>query len=404
MGADNVKLFDQAFAITSNLAGTLSRQSLALQAAQGRVLAEPVYAETSLPPFSRAMMDGFAVRTEDLSETNKSLQIVGSVQAGLSVEAAVGPGEAIQIATGAPVPSGANAIARHEWCNTDGDTLTVLRPVLPGESVQPQGEDGRNGAMLLPAGTVLHGEQLAVCQGFGVDSVTVFSRPRVRILITGDEVAPNPGAPLKPGQVYSVNDMFLRLHLMEDGCDVPAPTFVRDDPGDLANALNSAALDADFVITTGGVSVGHRDYMAGVLENLNATIALRKVLMRPGSPLLAGKLGQTIVYSLSGNPAAAFIQFETLVRPAVRRAMGRSEEPFGETAKLVHDLNLKPIKPVRILRGQARINDAEVWVDTRVSQSSGVISSLGNANCLIRIEEGTIPAGATVPLRWFRHG
>ncbi|QQE77400.1 gephyrin-like molybdotransferase Glp [Alicyclobacillus sp. SO9] len=403
MTVKNVVLFDTAFDMIAGLASVFPVEQLAVQAAQGRVLSEDVFARVSLPPFHRSMMDGFAIRTTDLHSLPTKLRVTGKTEAGNPAQLELGEGEAVRITTGSAVPIGADAIARFEWCEADSSSVTVLRTVNPGESIQKTGEDNLEGALLLPAGTMLHGEQMALCQGFGVSTVSVYRRPRIRLIITGDEVAPNPAASLRPNQVYSVNDIFLRQHLIEDGCDVGNPAFIGDNPVELQDAIHEAASDADYVICTGGVSVGDRDYLPTVLQGLGADIRLQKIMMRPGSPFIAAKLGNAGIFALSGNPAAAFSQFEALVRPALRRAMGQNDIPFPDTAVLAHSVSLKPIKPVRVLRGRAFIENATVKVDVNMTQSSGSISSFAEANCLVRMDSGKLDSGSIVPVRWFRH-
>jgi len=400
-----VVLYDNAFQILSDMTSAWPKKAMVvpLHQALGHTLAEPVIAQVSLPPFPRAMMDGFAVSAKALGSPPNRLNTIASVSAGAVMASQVQPGQAVRIATGAPMPEGCDAVARLEWCETDGDNVTVNHPVQPGQSVQAVGEDGFCGDTLLQPGTVMRGEHLAVCQGFGVATISVYAAPKLALIVTGDELAPSVNGPLAEGQVFSVNDMFLRTLLQEDGFVVNHPVFVGDDASTLQEAVATAIQCADVVVTTGGVSVGHRDYTAQVLEQLGAEMRLRKVMMRPGSPMLAASLNSGLTFSLSGNPAAAFIQFESLLRPALRLMLGRTDRPFPATACLHHSVHLNPVKPVRIFRGHAYISGGQVLVDVNLPQSSGVISSLGKANCLVRLDKANNRAGDVVPIRWFRH-
>lgn len=399
---ERIHLFDEAVEICHKHARPMSVDTVRVNDARGRVLAEDVIAKVSVPPFPRAMMDGFAVHWEDVEQAGSVLDVVGTVAAGDMTQVKVERGQAARIMTGAPVPTGADTVVRFEWCDEQvKNQVHVLRPAKRGESVQPIGEDGRTGALLLTKGTPLGPTEISVCRTFGVFNVIVAKQPTVTVIVTGSELVADP-QPLQNGQIYGANDAFLTGSLEMDGAVINGVKYVFDQPDLIKQALTEAIPVSDYVILTGGVSAGDFDFVPHVLQELGSGLALKKVLMRPGSPFVLTTLGTTTVFALSGNPAAGFVQFECLVRSTIRRTLGLTPPIFPASGKLKHALDLKPIKHVRVFRAHASIEDGVVWVDTDMAQSSGVVSSFAHANCLVRLDESQLSAGAVVPLHWFK--
>jgi molybdopterin molybdotransferase len=392
---------EEAFERLLSLRRSPRTQTIPIDHARGRVAAEDIIAQVDVPPFPRAMMDGYAVRAEDAAERGRSLRRVGRIIAGDVSQLRVGPGEAVRIMTGAPVPTGADSVIRFEWCEEQGDDeVQVLHPVTVGESVQPRGEDGCAGQRIIRAGTRLAGAQLAVCRAFGVRNVAVAASPVVAIIVTGSELQVYSDQPLQPGQIYSTNATFLSAAIESDGGTVACVQHVPDDPGAIRYAIQRGLESADYVLLSGGVSSGDADHVPTVLRQLGAHPVLEKVWMRPGSTLLAARLGNAAVFALSGNPAACFIQFEVLVRPVLRRSLGWMDTPFPSSGQMAHPLTLKPVKHTRVLRAIGRIEEGSVWVDTTRAQSPGVISNLADSNCLVCIDDAQAEKGSVVPLRW----
>lgn len=399
---ERVYLFDEAAEICRKHARPLSVEVLPVDQARGRLAAEDIIAKVDVPPFRRAMMDGFAVQWQDAEQVGTVLDVIGTVAAGDGNTLHVARGQAARIMTGAPVPEGADSVVRFEWCEEQGaNKVKILRPAKRGESVQPIGEDGRSGVVILDKGTRLGPTEVAVCRTFGVFSVTVTQPPSVTVIVTGSELVASP-LPLKAGQIYGANDAFLTGSLEMDGAKIQAVHYVADHPELIEQTIKEAVNDSDYVILTGGVSAGDFDYVPNVLRKLGGELALQKVLMRPGSPFVLTTIGSTTVFALSGNPAAGFVQFECFVRPTVRASLGYQLPIFPASGKLRHALELKPIKHVRIFRAKATVEDGVIWIDTDMAQSSGVVSSFAYANCLVRLDESSLPAGAVVPLKWFK--
>ncbi|GMA51988.1 hypothetical protein GCM10025857_33450 [Alicyclobacillus contaminans] len=303
--------------------------------------------------------------------------------------------------TGAPVPEGADAVVRFEWCDaSDGKHVTVRRPVAPGESIQPRGEDCEVGSHLLPAGTLLRHAEVALLCAAGVAEVDVFTTPKVAVVVTGSELVPQPSTPLGKGQIYACNDLLVAAMVESCGAVVAAVEYVADQLESVQAAIRRAAETADCVITTGGASVGDFDCVPQALRQLGATVHMEKVWMRPGTPFVAASLGNTPVFGLSGNPAACSIQAEVLVRAFFDGCCGRAPNPFPWTGILKDDIVLSPVKHTRVLRARALSANGQLLVDASLAQSPGVLRSLVSANCLIRVPGGGAERGSEVPLRW----
>lgn len=387
------------------------QRSVPINAAQGQVSARDVRARLDIPPFSRAMMDGYALHAADAATAGARLRVTTTaLPAGTRASSPLPTGWATRIMTGAPLPPGADAVVRLEWCEPAADgTVTVLRPVPSGESVQHQGADGAVGTLLLSAGRRLRALDPAVLRAYGVTEVTVARPLRIALIPTGNEVQSDARRPLAASHVYDVNTPFLAAMLRADGHEVTPFPVVPDDPALLSDTVRRAASTADVIMITGGVSSGDFDYVPGVVQQLvearaghastlTSAIYLRRVHMRPGSPLVFARLADTLLFGLSGNPAACYIQFEALVRPALRLQAGESDEPFPLTARIQHDLTAPVTIHTRIVRGDAYVTDGTLWVDTSLAQSAGAISSLVQTTCLVR-HDTVYAAGDVVPVR-----
>jgi molybdopterin molybdotransferase len=398
-----IHLFDEARQAAMNRAIMQRTEAVNLSLAYGRYLAKPVIAKLDVPPFNRAMMDGFAIRSDDLSQNSGLLTVVDTVIAGDEPENEVKPGEAIRIMTGAPVPDGADAVVRFEWCEELPDNhVQILKQVRKGESIQPIGEDGKSGQTIIPCGARLTGAELAVCKTFGVHTPSVTIPPRVCILVTGNELVQNPETELRQGQIYGANEMFLQGALKEDGATVTRIRYIKDNLSEISAAISESVSESEYVILTGGVSAGDLDFVPAAIRQLSGELDVEKVLMRPGSPFVVSKIGSTAIFALSGNPAASFIQFESLVRPVIRKTLGMEDKGFPITGELLHGIHLKPIKHTRILRAVARIVAGRFTIDASMAQSPGVMSSFAVANCLVRLDESTYEAGSGLPVRLFK--
>lgn len=301
-----------------------------LAAALGAVLADDFLALHDVPPFARSPLDGFAFRaagTAGAGEDNPAvLQLVGTIPAGTTPAEAglrrpLKAAEAVRIFTGAMLPDGADAVVAQEKVVTSGEVLLVPRAFLPGENVVRAGEDIRRDLLMLRAGVQLGPVEIGLLAGQGVQSISVYRRPQVAILTSGSELA-EPGEDLVPGQIYNSNRYLLEALVRRAGGEPIWADKLPDDLTKLASAITSASAKADMVLTTGGVSVGDHDLIPAAVRLAGAKIIFHRVAMRPGTPILAARLGQAVLLGLSGNPAACLVSFLQFALPALAKMRG----------------------------------------------------------------------------------
>ena len=303
----------------------LGAETVSLDAALGRVLAEAVVAGRDLPPWDNSAMDGYALRAADTVAAALgrpvSLRILGDLPAGAVAERPVGTGEAYRILTGAPIPAGADPVIPQEEVSRQGDRLEVSRAAQPGACVRPRGEDIRRGDALLGVGDVLGAAALGVLAAVGRPLLRVYQRPRVAILSTGDELV-DVDQPPGPGQIPNSNSYTMAAQVREAG-GVPVVLGIARDSREELEERFRWGLAADVVVSSAGVSVGDRDFVREVLTRLGASLDFWKVSMRPGKPITFGLLGGRPVFGLPGNPVSSMVTFELFVRPALLRMGGR---------------------------------------------------------------------------------
>jgi molybdopterin molybdotransferase len=292
--------------------------------ALGRVLAEPIASAREIPPWANSSMDGYAVRSTDTALPGRRLRVVGRVAAGAMPDRDVGPGEAVRIFTGAPLPAGADAVVPQEDVQLEDERIALARPVEAGAYVRPRGEDVRPGDLVLDPGRTIGPAEVGLLATLGWSRVAVHRRPRVAILSTGNELA-DLGQALGPGQIPNTNTYSLMAQVLEAGAE-PINLGVAPDDLDAIQARLQGARAAEVLVSSAGVSVGDLDLVKGALEGLGATLHLWQVSMRPGKPITFGSLYERPVFGLPGNPVSAMVTFELFVRPALRRMMGHA--PF----------------------------------------------------------------------------
>ena len=310
--------------------------------ALGLTVAEDLRAPHPLPRFDNSAMDGYAVRAADTTDAPVELRVTGEVRAGsISTEEGLAPGTAVRIMTGAPVPEGADAIVPVEVTEESGDVVRILESVQAGRHVRPAGDDVDTGQLVLAAGMELGSGELALVASLGLSPVPVRPRPRVAILVTGDELVPPEEEP-GPGQIRDSNSIALRALVREAGAEPLAMPHVPDDRAATLDAFKWAAEDADLVVSSGGVAVGRYDFVKEVVEELGG-IDMWRVAMQPGKPVVLGSLGATPFLGLPGNPVSIHVSFEQFVRPAIRKMRGCATlfRPTI-TAKLTETISKRP--------------------------------------------------------------
>jgi molybdopterin molybdotransferase len=372
--------------------------------ALGQVLAEDVVAPFDIPPLDNTAMDGYAVRAADTAGADEAapveLRVIADLAAGYVLETPVGPGEAVRIMTGAPVPPGADAIVPFE--ETDealrgineaarkAGSVRVLKAANPGANIRRRGEDVRAGSTVIPAGRVLRPSEIGVLASIGLTHVTVIRRPVVAILSTGDEITP-PGEPLLPGRIYDANAYSVAALVRKYGGIPRILGIARDTVEDLTAKIREG-LDADMLVTSAGVSRGDFDVVKDVLAR-EGNIDFWSVRMRPGKPLAFGAFtapdGRKVPHlGLPGNPVSSMVSFELFGRPAIFTMLGRSDWERPTVRAISRDY----VKNPDARRFYARCivtrgDDGRWYADLTGPQGSGMLTSMSSANALAVIPE-----------------
>jgi len=351
-----------------------------LGAALDRVLAEPLAAKRKQPPFPASAMDGYAVRAADAGAGGARLALVGEARAGGRYPLPLQPGEAVRIFTGAPVPDGADAILIQENAEREGTTVTVLEPVAPGRFVRAAGLDFREGDVLLQAGHVMDPRAVALAAAMNHAEIGVRRRPRVALLSTGDELV-TPGGSAGPDQIVSANGHGLSALVAQAGGEPLDLGIAPDDLAAIRAGIGKAA-GADILVTIGGASVGDHDLIGEALAQAGMALDFWRIAMRPGKPLLVGRLGDARVVGLPGNPVSAFVCGLVFLAPLIRAMLGLPPGPRMATARLGGPLpeNDRRQDYLRATLGE----DAEGTIATPFPrQDSSMLATLARADALI---------------------
>jgi molybdopterin molybdotransferase len=371
----------------------LSAEQVPLAEAAGRVLAEAARARVDLPPFEASAMDGFAVRS---GETPGRLPVVERIAAGRPASRELRAGEAMGIATGGAVPAGADAVIPLEYVVDTDNEIQIGEQVERGANVRPRGGDLRSGDVVVPAGELLGPAQLGALAAAGIADISSARRPRAAVLATGSELR-RPGETLEPGQIYEANGVILAAQLRSAGAEVEPLDAVIDDE-DAHRAALEAGLDADVLVTSGGVSVGPHDLVRTVGAELGIEEVLWGVAVKPGKPLWFGVRRQTLVFGLPGNPVSSLVCFELFVRPAVLALQGLADPlPRFEPGRLARGVRPNPAR-TELVRARSRVVDGEVQLEAVTGQESHMIARAAGANALVLIPAGEreLEAGSTV--------
>jgi len=375
--------------------------------ALNRVLAEDVHAGVDIPPFDRATKDGYAVRAEDTygaTETDpKKLSVIGYASAGHPFHGFVDKNCAVEISTGAPVPAGANSVIMEEYTSREEDYVLVFRAVSPGENIQGVGTDIRLGETILRKGTVLGPREIGVLAATGLRKVRVFSRPRVAIISTGDELCP-PGISLDFGKIYDVNSYTIYSSVLIDGCLPIYIGIARDDPEEIMSALKKAVEEADFVIISGSTSVGAGDIIYNAINEAGKPgVLVHGLAVHPGKPAILGRVGKKLVFGLPGFPTSSLMIYKVLVSPILREAsgipIGREETIIGRVARrIAKESGRRSFLPVGITRDSN--GNFLIFPPPTGSES---ITTLTNFDGFVEVPENVsfLEEGEIVPVRLF---
>ena len=381
----------------------LAPRRMAISNALGHVTAETVHATESVPRFANAAMDGYAVKAADVATAPVRLQVTGTVAAGEGPKTPISHGEAMRIMTGALMPPGADAVCMVERTRAEDGALAVLieESVSPGTNVREAGEDIAAGAEVFAPGTRLTPAHIGVLASLGVPALLVCPRPAVGVLSTGDELAA-PDAVLMPGKIRDANRPALLAQLRSDGFRRVDLGTGEDDQDILADRLRAAAPQCDAIIATGGVSVGDHDVLKVALEKLGgATMHSLEIAMRPGRHVAVASIGQRRIpaFGLPGNPVAALVAYELLVRPALRAMAGCPVLDRPRLAAMAEtDLPRRPGPELHLMRVTARTGaDGVLWVRPSGGQRSHMLMAMAKANALALLPDGDgVQAGGRV--------
>jgi molybdenum cofactor synthesis domain-containing protein len=392
---------EEAREIIDTAVGRLDRiERVALLEANGRVLVRDIVSALDVPPFSRAAMDGYAVLAGDTFGASrfepKTLRVVEKVYTGQVPTRRVSPGEAIEIATGAPMPEGADAVVMVEESERAGtDDVHILTPVYPRQNVGKQGADIVSGQTVLGAGDVLNPSRIGALSALGIIDIEVYAKPRIAILSTGNEIA-EPGAPLRPGQIYDINRFTLSTIIAEHGGIPVAHRTAQDTLDDLERAID-ACLAEDVLVFSGGSSVGERDLILDVIGR-RGEILFHGIAVKPGKPTVFGVVGGKPVFGMPGYPTSCLSNAYMLLVPALRRMahlpphqMRTTELPLAQ--RVVSTTGRHQFYTVRIADGQA----------VPAFKASGDITSMAHADGYIEIPAQTdiVEKGELVEVKLF---
>ena len=360
-------------------------EKVPLGQALGRVLAEDVVSRVNNPPLDNSAMDGYALIAEDIQsatpENPVKLDVVEEIAAGYTAKGVLKPGQAMRIMTGAPIPSGANAVLMQEDTQKNGNAILCLDKADVDENIRMAGEDVKIGEEVIKKGTTLSPAHIGMMAVVGRSQIAVGQRPIVSILSTGDEILELDETPEGP-QIFNSNGHMLAAQIKSAGGIPVYLGIAKDTEKDLMEKFESA-LKADVVVSSGGVSVGDYDLVKSSLQKMGQDMLFWKVAMKPGKPLAFGRIGDTPIFGLPGNPVSSFVSFEQFVRPSLRKTMGCSDLSHKTVqAKLTRTIHKKPGR-LHFLSSIVSWADGEYTVTPAGEQGSGILKSAANANGLL---------------------
>jgi molybdopterin molybdotransferase len=377
----------------------LGIETVGLGEASGRVLAEEIRAGVLIPPADNSAMDGYAVRAADTAGAPVVLRLGEDLPAGKRSERKLVPGEAARIMTGAALPGGADSVVMVEDTETEGERVRIHRSASPGQHVRRAGEDVRPGVLVASPGAILRAPLVGMLAAIGRSVVAVRARARVAVLATGDELV-EPDRLRDDGRIASSNSYALCAALREIGAEPVYLGIAPDEPAEI-EARFRAALGCDAVISSGGVSVGDRDWIKQVLVGLGGVMKLWRVAMKPGAPLAFVRVGERPVFGLPGNPVSTYVTYEQFVRPSLLRMMGHQNvfRPV-ESARLDADYR-KPAGRAHFVRVALERRHGELWARESGEQGSNILLSLVRADGLafVPAEATRIARGERVPVQ-----
>ena len=369
---------------------TLGLEKVGLLDAMGRVLGEDIIASRDNPPWDNSAMDGFAVRWEDIKQEHAitkpvELKVIEDVPAGKVATKTVGPGQAIRIMTGAPVPKGATTVVKVEETEPVGDTVRIFKEVERGGNIRLQGEDVKKGDCIIAKGTPIRPAEAGMLAILAKSFVLVHQRPRVAVLSTGDELA-DLDERFDEDKIINSNSYGIAAAVQEAGGIPILLGIAKDQPAALKEKI-AHGLNADVLVLSGGVSLGESDFTKAVFKDLGVEMNFWKLAIRPGQPLVFGKIQGKLAFGLPGNSVSSMVTFEQLVRPAVLKMGGHRSYGRPVVKAVFQEKFSKRNDRRHFLRGILTREDGVLKVRTTGDQGSGILTSMVKANCLIDVPE-----------------
>lgn len=354
-----------------------------------RVLAEDIHSKIDNPPFDKSAMDGYAIIAED-SSNNEKIKVIDKIFAGEVCNSEVTKKTAVRIMTGAPIPKGANAVIKQEDVTVyDNDYIVLNRELKANDNICLKGEDIKKGTLLVSKNKKLDFADIGIIASTGINKIKVYKMPEIALVSTGDEVI-DVEDKLIEGKIFNSNKYTIISRVIELGYKIKYIKHIKDSEDDIGECINNISKDVDLIITTGGVSVGEKDLLNEVIDEIDGRRLFWKVKMKPGSSVLCSIVNKAIVVSLSGNPTAALTGFELFVKTILEKLSGKNIiEIKREKAILCDEFNKKSPQR-RFIRGRFTCEDGKQKVYlTQVKSGNGILSSNLNSNCMIEVNAGT---------------
>ena len=379
-----IKVEEALSRILNSASAVEDTESVNVENASGRVLAEALKSTIDVPGYDNSAMDGYAVRSAECSVAGGSFKVSQRIPAGQTGEQ-LETGTVARIFTGAPVPEGADAVVMQERCVQQDDTVTINAAVRAGENIRRAGEDIEQGSVILKTGTRIRPQEQGLIASVGLASVSVKRKLRVATFFTGDELV-EPGNELGQGQIYNSNRYTLKGLLQSVDCEVIDLGIVPDTLDATLEVLKRATADADLVLTSGGVSVGEEDYVRIALEQLGE-LTMWRINMKPGKPVAFGHVDNTLFMGLPGNPVSVFVTFLVFARPLILKMQG-ADKYLPDELPIRSGFEWKGFNRQEYLRARINHDESGAYAEVYPHQGSGVLSSSSWADGLVIVEPG----------------